>query len=214
MREVIYCGSRYRVEHEPIELRNGDLVGYACGKCHTFTHKDCAEVHCAAKLCDKCDRQVIKPYLYCQEHAAESRAMAERLRFEKAVKVKYEEYEGVYLYIEDCGYNNGYFGDVDELLDWIKDSLSDDPDFNLPTYAWACDEKKFRLDASDMIGREIEDHHEEASVPSAKVDELQRLLDTWCDSVGITSYVDNRHTAVLLDGLFDDLLDEIAEESE
>lgn len=99
---------------------------------------------------------------------------AERLR--KAPRVL--ESDAPMLYCDCC---ENYFGDSHELLD-----DHDRHERTLPTHAWAAEPTDFRMNADDLLERELEEQGfaEGSEYEREAIDALQAVLDHWCKRFG------------------------------
>lgn len=130
---------------------------YACAKCsdHVYKTKESADACCGVKKCARCggplDRSwSISGVTQCSkcDHEDFRRREDEKeaARFDAARKVR--EHDGP-LFTGGAGGNDGYFRDLEELLDELA-SREDGEAW--PTYAWAChDNPTVSLRYEDII---------------------------------------------------------------
>jgi len=191
----------------------GEVHGYACptcGKVYTSAYDnpgdkekaavlDVAKRCCADKVCEDCgkisgDSKYI--YIYCVECRDKRDDERERERFEKAEKIPFEKYSEDMLYLGD----DQWFQDIDELYDFFEDAQIDDPDIEVPKYAWACKPKKFVIEADRIVEGALEEHHEDAydRISSSAFEELQQFLDGWCAKQDVRTYEYDYTRAVLI----------------
>lgn len=166
--------------------RNGlkDICLY-CGDCYTGTKhshllnsKECYE-----------KEEVIK----------ERKRIEDKLiRYEKATKVRYDECPDeskFMMFSENYGYDEGYFTDLDELADYVN---SED-EVEMPKYVWATYKIPLSIDADDIIENACSDLHENASDNIFYEEELQEILDKWCEKQsGVDTYYVDYKLAILV----------------
>jgi hypothetical protein len=201
---------------DPLELivkgHDDHLIGYACPKCGAVflvakrsdpkmyeARKEDERNH-AAEHCVKdcvCGKLIDRSYrLRCDACLAQMDADKEQKLFEKSKKLTIEEYDGpVYWEGRSGDMGDGYFSDVEALLDHCESEGMDPPD-----YVWTCDKNEMKLDAESIIENAVSEMYEDAfdSIPKKALDSLQAYLDVWCQEVNIVSWHDNHATAVLL----------------
>jgi hypothetical protein len=183
-------------------------VGYACPKCGAvfIVHnrkdeklreadrkhqQEQAAVHCV-KLCVCGQPTDGFCYLRCSACRAQMEADKEQARFEKAKKLTIEEYDGpVYWEGHSGTLGDGYFADVEDLLDHCEQEGMDPPD-----YVWTCDKDEMTLDAESIVEHAVEDMYD--SIPAKAIVSLQAYLDTWCKEVNIAGWSNNTANVVLL----------------
>lgn len=100
--------------------------------------------------------------------------------FEKAEKINSKEYEGS-VFKDGCGYNEGYFGNISEYLEWEDDfARENDSQWNGgPTYLWAAESRPVcHLNLERIMERATEDSYEDFDINSLKgIKELQEAID-------------------------------------
>lgn len=92
------------------------------------------------------------------------------------------EYEG-WVFWEDHGPNNGYFGSCAELREWcVMRGLAP------PPRVTACDRCGLSLDAADVLRNELDAQNADDGacerIDDHAVAALQAYLDVWCDEHG------------------------------
>lgn len=199
----------------------GKEVGWACGKCGNFysnlsfggaaqAGRDISEVCCAPEMCCQCKANVRGKYLMlCDRCAAENAANKFKDAWDIAKKVKQSEYHGEMVYRDGIG-TDGYCPTEDASTEcWDQD---------LDYWAYATEEREFRLDASEIVNDALEhqQYYDGAidKVASADMARLQTFLDKWCASVGIKGFWPDESTIVLLNKCEDDVSDEHDETDE
>ena len=164
--------------------------------------------HCCNGLIDVCP-QCKQPYKkryrhYCDNPECKEKdridndikAVHEELkRFEKAKKVSYDECPAdskVMMYSEHYGYNEGYFTDLEDLLEY-----TDSEDIQMPKYVWATSEIPLSMNADSIIEDACSDLHEDARDNITNEKELQEFLDKWCERQGgVNTYYMNYKVAI------------------
>lgn len=181
----------------PLEmvLKGGDpnkVVIWGCGTCKISASSfEQAQSCCAPWVCEECGKEVTS---YCKECSDKKQWAKDKALYDKAKKVTYAEYAGVMLYCDHC---ENYYDDVDGFLDGHDDT--DDP----PTWAWGTYEKKFRIDADDMLEGQLEreEMHEDAMSHYSKeaITALQLMLDSWTENNPVNTYYPDNDVVVDLD---------------
>lgn len=147
---------------------------WACGKCLRFApldpSKEAAEKCCRPTLC-ACGVEVGGFRTKCDACWKKERDAKDQTTFDKAKKTPHLAYSGM-LFCECCEH---FYHDVDELIDdhWDHDEI--------PTWAWACTERRLAIDASEVIANALESQEwfEDAAdhIPG-DLSALQRELDS------------------------------------
>jgi hypothetical protein len=204
--------AEYVSKEQPIPLftiEGGEPKGYLCGVCKAVRFDRRSALYCCGTaVCDDCGTVTKDRIFTCCDPCRQRRdAKSEADLFAKAKKVDWREYQG-WVWLDGAGgCRNGYFDSVESLIEWIGDQLHDDPEFDLPDYAWACDEVKLSIDAGGVIESATEEHHEDAFEECDR-EGLQKLLDEWCAEQGVVSYQYQHQCAVDLIGAFDEVIKE------
>lgn len=134
-----------------IELKGTTTDGkevyvHACGKCGlTAIDQEAAERCCRPTLCG-CGAECEKGRTACKACRDSNRAAARKKAFEQATKIQAADYSG-WLYCESA---DKFFESLDDLLEHYYDR--DD----IPTWAWACTEKRLSLDALELVSYQLE----------------------------------------------------------
>jgi hypothetical protein len=104
---------------------------------------------------------------------------AENRRFAKAIKSTYDNVpnkQKEMLYSESYGYNEGYFSDIDELIEYCEENESE-----VPKYVWSTTKNTLSIDACNIVSQACEELHEDAYQNVTDEQELQDFLDKWCN---------------------------------
>lgn len=105
-------------------------------------------------------------------------AEREEKALSKAIKSEYEDVPAEHkemLYSEKYDYNEGYFTDVGEFIDYCKDN-----DIEVPKYVWSTTKIGLSIDAGSVIESACDDLHEDAYQNITDEKGLQEFLDAWC----------------------------------
>ncbi len=159
---------------------DGHQRAWACADCGAIygggSGEKTAREHCAQRICE-CGQALREHYTSCDACMERSGKAAERERYEKAEKIPWQRYE------EDAGHaqifsprTDEFYPDAGTLLD-----CEDDPPEEPTSWAWACTVTKLHLDAPGIIEDVLSGHSEDAYINDKAQDELQGLLDAWCE---------------------------------
>jgi poly-D-alanine transfer protein DltD len=99
--------------------------------------------------------------------------------FAKAIKSTYDNVpnkQKEMLYSESYEYNEGYFSDIDELIEYCEENESE-----VPKYVWSTTKNTLSIDACNIVEQACEELHEDAYQNVTDEQELQDFLDKWCD---------------------------------
>ena len=105
-------------------------------------------------------------------------AESEEKALSKAIKAEYKDVPLEHkemLYSEKYDYNEGYFTDVGEFIDYCKDN-----DIEVPKYVWSTTKIGLSIDAGSVIESACDDLHEDAYQNITDEKGLQEFLDAWC----------------------------------
>jgi hypothetical protein len=182
-----------QMETEPYEVvvkGRGLVLGHACLNCRVFhsaaiyickwedaivASRESAD-ECCNRKCEFCDTPIDRGgWTSCGECRTLRKRAEDVTAFNAAQKIPEAEYVG-WLY-----FDNEYFRDDEELEDHCVQN-----DIEWPTWTWACKKVEFKVDAADIIENALQEHCEGASdqVKREDEEELQALLDTWCEKLG------------------------------
>lgn len=102
----------------------------------------------------------------------------EKEQFDKAEKLKEDDWDGP-VYCEGYGYNDGYFADLNEFYDDVRDDSEDDDEFVTPKYVWTCDvSQSCHIDLDDILENSTQEAHEDFDYRDLNgLDELRAAVD-------------------------------------
>lgn len=171
---------------------SGDGFIERCNHCYgSGTIQLCPECH--KPMCGVCME------MDCRKKREQ---VAEESRFNKSVKYTLDtipkEHSEMY-FSEVYGYDDGYFGDIDDLLDYCQSE-----NIKPPAYVWGTDKTMLSLDAMDVVSDACEELHEGAfdSISSEDIKEVQDFFDKWCKrQAGTATYSVNYSYCILIDDL-------------
>lgn len=158
---------------------------WACGEClHACISERHAQICCAPAVC-KCGAESRRPWTICDKCLARKREEKERARYNGALKVRLEDYEGKVV-AKDGDYHSA-------------DDVRDYPDEYPPWMYGTTEMPMFRLDADDVVEPYLDDHHEDAR-DELDLEDLQKRLDDWCSKQSLVSYMEDWSTVVVIRG--------------
>lgn len=141
------------------------------------------------RTCKYCGKPAHKSYYgvcdseECQE---KYRKETEKKRLEKARIIEYDSDEAKNFkmyYSEFYPYNDGYFSDIEEFFDSFDSE-------DRPQYIYGTTEDKLEIDMYDVVSDACYDLHEDAMSCISGIDELQKIVDDWCNKQhGTGSYM-------------------------
>lgn len=149
-----------------------------CRHCYGGIIKLCPD--CGKPVRGSCDNPVCR---------RKSEQEAENKRYVMAIKCSYNECpddQKIMMYSDSYGYNEGYFTDFDELIDYC-----DLEDILIPDYCWSTVQIDMSMDADSLIENACEELYEGAEEHISDEDrkELQDFLDKWCyKQSGMSTY--------------------------
>ncbi len=123
----------------------------------------------------------------------------EKSRYDKAQKYTIDTVPSkskIMFYSDVYKDNEGYFSEIEELVDYCNDE-----DIEIPDYIWGTYETQISFYAHDIIGNACDDLWEGAydSIDSKDIAELQNLLDNWCKNhAGTRTYTVDYKCCILL----------------
>jgi hypothetical protein len=193
-----------KIEIMPKQAKENEILCDVCGGTGWLQDKENHFIekcrHCydgIINLCPICHNPM--KGLCMNEACSEQRDReAEQRRYEKAIKAKYEEMPSIYnrmMYSDSYGYNEGYFADFEELIEYCEGEETE-----IPKYVWSTTEIGLSMDACAIIDTACDDLHESARDNIVDEDKLQEFLDKWCArQTGVNTYVVNYKYAIEVD---------------
>lgn len=179
--------------------------GYGCGQCRRYWGIDraSAEECCSPTYCEDCKAPVEhKHYTLCNScqtrRQCEKADAEEAALFERAKKIGPGEAPCDMVYWEgglgDCN-GDHYYTTLESLLEDCENE-----GYEIPEYVWSCEEQELSMDANSIIESALEEWYDEASseIPQSAVDELQALLNTWCEARKMRCYNPNYKVAIVI----------------
>jgi len=173
-------------------------------------------------ICKHCGKANKTDYCSCKDSQEErnrkfsqEQSKKERELFEKAKKIKFNDYKG-YFSIDE-----GFVKDSDSIYDWLYEQIKYEnlTDDELPKYLWAMQpEPVFSLDLKDIINDKCEEGYEDMyNCLNTDDDDLvkaQEYLDKWYQKQGdsVNVYYEDHKVAVLLDDLIKEIRENIKKE--
>jgi len=122
----------------------------------------------------------------------------EQKRLEKAVRANYKDVppeSKKMMYSRIYPYNEGYFGDIDDLLEYCQDN-----GVSVPPHVWSTEKTSLSMDAGSIIEDACEKLHENAIDNIDGEKELQEFLDGWCaKQTGTDTYMVDYKYAIEVD---------------
>lgn len=162
-----------------------------CNKCYDgliYVCPDCGE----SKFTGYCNSE------QCKEKREKEKDEKQYQSFLKSKKLKPEEYDkSLVVYSDDVdGYNDGYFADVYELIDYCEDN-----DIEIPYYVYGTYTSTFFLDIDDAIESALEDMHEDAEymIDDKSLSELRLAVDKFNkENEFVKTYYKDDSTTIIL----------------
>lgn len=188
---------------------NGNEVLERCQTCHTGKVYKC--FHCgklnSTNACN-CDGY----YKASSEKRDEQERERKKLVFEKADKVKFEDYKGYGIFIgDDLFSTDDEDGIIEQLIEEIKEGLEPSK------YFFGSTPDTFSLDIEDHIYDSANDFCEDGAshfdFKSEKFKQGIELLEEWLKEGNLTVYYEDETTAVLMDSLIEKAMKIIKEEN-
>lgn len=198
------CGGLHWVP----KIINGNEVLERCQTCHTGKLYKCP--YCE-KLnnCGACN---------CNGHYKASREMRDKeeverkkLTFEKATKIKFEDYKGYGIFIGDTLFStDDEDGIIEQLIEEIKEGLEPSK------YFFGTTPDAFHFDIEDSIYDSANDFCEDGAsylhFKEKKFKKGIKLLNRWLKEGNLTVYYEDETTAVLMGSLIEKAMKIIKEE--
>ena len=161
---------------------------WACGNCERIAGTEHQARHCypcAPKACDRCGERV-KPTDYCLPCSRLRSEEKEQAAYEKAEKIKEEDYEGPIFY------NDNFYYEIGSVYDDLE--VDDDE----PQWAFACTKHRPSYDASDMLENVDCNVMLEDGIEWDDTAELFEFVDKWFEKQSACWYEEDRSRVVLL----------------
>lgn len=177
-----------------------EIVAYKCSKCGTaYQSREYAKKCCMPKICEDCGCEIPHNsyYIVCDSCRSKREAAKEKERFNKAKQYTFKDApESSYqcMYSEVYGENEGYFFDLDELEEYCQEN-----DIAMPEYVWGTKLTRISMDADSIIESACEKLHEDAEDQIDDREELQEMLNKWCEKQsGTDTYYVDYNVAILI----------------
>lgn len=162
---------------------------WVCGKCRLTGSENYCKTHCCVpedvrnppKACTICG--TVQKYLYdgqfcdfCEED--------EKIKRGKLKLIDYNDVPGIGL---PLSLDDKYYEDMNHFVERWLDNHYDEPNRRRPKYLTVSKQIDFKLDAERIVENVLEDAYEDAmdAVFQEQINELQALLDKWCNDTGI-----------------------------
>src|SRR5690606_3086140 len=98
-------------------------------------------------------------------------------------------------YFDSYPYNNGYFSECEDFIEWWTDNHNEDE--VKPLYVWGTVPTYITIDAHSIVESACDELHEEAFENITDLEELQTYLDAWTDKQkGTTTYYADKKYAI------------------
>lgn len=197
----------------PVQIHNKETQKH-CPQCDGigWTEKDKHHIErclvCGGSgivnVCSECGKETSSAYTSlcknCREKQwKENRIKKEQLKFENSKKLtfgiddeKIQEFD--YFYSEYYPYNDGFFTDLEELMDELSQE-------ELPQYVWGTSKAIIDIDINNAIDEACEDLWEGArdTISDADFNELEQFVLEWCKKqLGTTSYYPDYNYAIII----------------
>ena len=170
-------------------MNSVEIKAYKCSKCGAaYITKQSANECCEPKFCEDCGIEIPINKYYASKVCdscktkrwAEEFDQKEKKRYVKAIKCKYQECPDehkIMMYSESYGYDEGYFYDIDELIEYCESE-----DIRVPDYCWSTEQINMSIDADSIIENACEELFEDAEshIDNSDRKELQEFLNKWC----------------------------------
>ena len=169
-----------------------------CGECKSVHNCEAMATCCCDPRCQECNEPCGRGWTLCDKCRAKADDVKERERFDKAEKVT--DYKG-WVFLEDYGYNGGFFESVEELLDFCTDKDETGVSHRVPEYCWACNANHFvKIDSGDITERIADNAYEDWDPDDlAGLPELHAALKAFEDAnKDVVAYFPDYKKAVLL----------------
>ena len=169
---------------------------HACGVCNKVkANRDAAEECCVQPPCSYCGEPVDRAKESGQRfHWVCWRDNARAREIERLEKAELVEYDGGWLYADHLpGGQDGYYSDMDELLDCVADYVPDEDEANEPLvmFAFCTYPQRYDLDLGRILENACDDGYEDMEDHLSGVKELSAAIDAFNErnKVALTSYM-------------------------
>jgi len=125
----------------------------------------------------------------------EENARREKVRFEKATKIKYSDYKVAMFYDEQT---DQYFDDYDDMVESYENNLSEGEKINLPKYVYGCKEIKFKINIEHALESAIEDMYDDFD-DIVNLTELHEFVNEWNKKQTASTYFQDNNTIIIFD---------------
>jgi len=138
---------------------------FSCGKCGVIARDPItADECCKPHICPYCHKEVE------DKHRTAHESCIYNARIEKAEKLK--SWDG-WIFLDGHGYKEGYFEDLQDLIDWLDDEETD----TRPEWAFVCKTVPFKgPDIGNIIEQCCDDMYEDAEDSLSGLDELESAI--------------------------------------
>lgn len=173
------------------------VEAYACDKCgHLFYSQVDAERCHKEYKCRGCGKPT-STYITLCEDCNNKRIL------EEVNKISYDDYSGDMFYDEST---DQYFSDFDEMSDYYHNNVLDKDDTRtleevLPKFVYACSFAPFGFYFSDAVEEACEDHHEDIMDHLHGIDEMEKLVQDWCEEQNTGSYYQDSENIILMESI-------------
>jgi hypothetical protein len=180
-----------------------EIKAYKCTVCGcAYKDKQFAEKCCEPKHCLECGKELSKNYMYtlCEKCREKKDKERETARFENAKHVTLDDADKSktqMLFNELYKCNNGYFDEIEELIDYCEYY-----NLEIPKYCYGTKSYMISINAEDIVESACEELHEDAidDICREDMNELQEFLDKWCEKqTGTTTYMVDYDYAILIE---------------
>jgi hypothetical protein len=179
------------------------VLAYACGKCGSMfplnphiTDPENKALRCCVSVCACGEAATSRYNQRCKSCDAVFEEEKEAKKFEKATKVPSSEYIGlVYWQGHSGSCGDGYFADVDEVLDYCEQE-----DIAVPKYVWACESEQFRIQIDVDTELENQEAFEDAGsqISESERKRLDDFLEEWSKMQNVVFWHEDGSRAVVL----------------
>ncbi len=144
-----------------------------CSECRRgLKTQEQAESCCEPRTCQRCGGDTQKYFAVCS--VCQRRERDEKAAAKLAAAELVPDYDG-WVWANGRGHNDGFFQDIDELLDHLMDY----PDEDRPEFVHCCRPRQLAVDLSDILERLDENGWEEMTEHASGVDEFSKAIDAF-----------------------------------